>query len=269
MTKAIAIVSTLFLFVAPRASAQPPAGFAWVNMETDRAAMAAVRRSLHDPSVTAIREVGIQDGFALVMTASRDKDAPTPDYDQWKVYSLDLASGKSQPLAFGYGLQIIDWIGPKGTELAISYYDCWECEAATLFTVLRFEKAIGWQARWENETSKEKYPQPGVVVEMTDIGDPYDDDDVDQVFAVVGYPNNVYSVGRWTHSRNSKTGALRNDVEKYSIDPVTGKDQVQKLTGQAALVWEREICTQEKILIKPSIGQDSKACKSVLRKAAS
>jgi len=227
--------------------------------------MTAVRHALHDASITAIREVGVEDGFALVMTASREAGAPTHDYDSWSIYNISLKTGRSQLLVFGYGVKLLDWIGPAKNELAMTYYDCWECEPATVFTTLHFAKGSGWSARWPEKKQNAENPQPGAVALMTDVGDPYDDDDVDQVFAVVKQPGNSFAVGSWFHSRNSKTGKIDDDVERYSIDSATGKDRVEKLGGQAALNWERRICAPSNIVIQPAMGQDSKACRSVLR----
>jgi hypothetical protein len=259
------LVSSIFLLLAPFAHANSPAEFSWVNLETDTTTMATVRHALHDKSITAIREVGVEDGFALVMTASRESDAPTPDYDRWTIYNVALRTGTSRVLVSGYGVKLLDWIGLKNSELAITYYDCWECEAATLFTTLRFKTGAGWRARWINKVHDANYPQPGGVVLMTDVGDPYDDNVVDQVFAVVKQPNDRFAVGNWTHTRNIKTGKIDDAVVRYSIDPTTDEDRVEELTGQVALSWERQICNPKNLVIQPSNGQDSKSCGRVLQ----
>ena len=257
--------SAIFLLLAASSRADTPPGFTWVNLETDSATMAKVRHALHGTASSAIREVGLEDGFALVMATSREAGAPTPDYDEWCVYNLSLRTGKRELLVFGYGVKLLDWIGKANDELAITYYDCWECEAATLFTTLHFTKGTGWSARWPNKPQVAGFPQPGAVALMTDVGDPYDDDDVDQVFAVVAQPGNGFAVGSWFHSRNTETGKVDDDVELYSIDSRSGGDRTQKLVGPAALNWKRRLCTQSDILIRPSIGLDSKACRNLLR----
>ena len=104
---------------------------------------------------------------------------------------------------------------------------------------------------------------------MIDVGDPYDDDVVDQVFAVITQPNSRFAAGSWTHSRNTKNGKVDNSVERYSVDPTTQEDRIGRLTGQAALSWESQIYNPTNILIQPSNGQDSNACRNVLRKPAS
>ena len=232
MRKLRLVLLGLSLLFVKIAAAQMPPGFSWVNIESDKTTMAAVRRALHDPSITSIREVGMKGGFALVMTASRESDAPTPDYDRWTIYNVAPRTGSARVLTSGYGVKLLDWIGSTKSELAIAYYDCWECEAATLFTTIRFKDNIGWQARWPNKTQDARFPQPGAVVKMTDVGDPYDDDVVDQIFAVITQPNNRFAVGSWTHSRNTKNGKVEDSVERYSIDPTTEEDRIERLTGQ-------------------------------------
>jgi len=263
MKKSRAVLLVLPLLLVKIAVAQMPTGFSWVNMESDKMTMIAVRRTLHDPTITSIREVGLKGEFALVMTASREKDAPTPDYDRWTVYNVELQTNRAQVLISGYGVKLQDWLG---SELAITYYDCWECEAATLFTTLRFKDNTGWQARWPNKTQDANYPQPGAVVKMTDVGYPYDDDIVDQVFAVVALPGHRFAVGSWSHSRNTKNGKTDDSIFRYSIEPITQQDRIEQLVGQAALNWERQICNPSNVLIQPSNGQDSEACRNVLRK---
>src|SRR5271155_2632148 len=188
-------ISAAILFSFSFCSAQLPKGFSWANLEADTKAMSVVHHALRDTSVTAIREVGIEGDYALVMTASRENGAPTPDYDLWSIYNVSLSDGTSQILVSGYGVRLLDWIGSQKDELAITYYDCWECEPATIFTTLRFRAGSGWKARWPNKTQEVSSPQPGAVALMCGVGDPYDDNVVDQVFAVVSDPNGGYAAG--------------------------------------------------------------------------
>jgi hypothetical protein len=257
----------MFLMLPPLSRAGTPQGFSWTNIESDQSTMAIVRRALHDPSITAIREVGVQEGFALVMTTSRESGAPTPDYDLWSIYNVSLSTAKSRILVSGYGMKLVDWIGTGGSELAITYYDCWECEPASLFTTLHFLQGIGWRTRWlPGKETKSEYPHPGAVVFVSDAGEPYEDDvQVDQVFAVVGLANHSFALGSWFHSRNTKTGKTEDDVQRYWVDPATGEDRQEQLNGSAALNWKREICTPSNGIVSPSIGQDSASCRGVLK----
>jgi hypothetical protein len=269
MKRSIVLLVSAFLPSAGLAQSNPPAGFSWVKLESDKATMAIVRRALQGRPYTAIREVGVESGFALVMTAVRGPDAPVPDYDLWSIYNISLATGKRQAIANGYGVKLLDWIATGNTELAIKYYDCWECEAGTLFTTLRFDKKTGWSARWPNKTESAEYPQPGAGIEMTDVGAPYEDYDVvDQVSAVVPRPDGSFSVGYWLHERDSKSGKTSDDVMRYSFNPLTQAERVETLHGLAAQQWKRDICTDSKVMNRLSSGQGSKACKNVTRAVA-
>jgi hypothetical protein len=252
------------LAVGVRSNADTPQGFRWANLETDSATMAKVRTALKGVAITAIREVGIEGDYALVMAVNREIDAPTPDYDQWYIYNLSLKTGQKRLLAFGYGVKQIDWIGPGASELEITYYDCWECEAATLLTTLRLTRT-GWKARWVQKSEHVDYPQPGALVQET----PEDDtNEVDQVFALVEGTSKSVEAGSWFHARNLQTGKIEDDVYRYWVDPTTDADHVDTVKGQAAVAWERKICDRSEIVSEPGIGQDSKACRSVKRPAA-
>lgn len=258
-----ALLTIPLLLLITTARAQLPANFSWINIESDKKVMPIVRRALHDNSITAIREVGVQGNYALVMTASREDGSPTPDYDLWTIYNIALDSGKSRVMANGYGVKIQDWIPLSGNELAMTYYDCWECEAATLFTTIHFVKGLGWQARWPNKSNETNSFKPGAVLLNADYGESEEEDR--QIYAIVKQPNKSFAVGNWTQFRNDTTGKLEDDVERYFIDPATGQDRVERLTGKAAQDWERTLCTQSNILIQPSSGQDSRLCRAILK----
>uniref|UniRef100_Q01RG2 Uncharacterized protein n=1 Tax=Solibacter usitatus (strain Ellin6076) TaxID=234267 RepID=Q01RG2_SOLUE len=143
MRRKLLLVSLLVILAAEVLPANVPEGFSWVSIETDQSTMAVVRRALHDATITAIREVGVKGGFAIVMTVSREEGAPTPDYDLWSIYNVSMTTGTAQILVSGYGVKLLDWIGRRGEELAITYYSCWECEATTIFTTLHFKLGVG------------------------------------------------------------------------------------------------------------------------------
>jgi hypothetical protein len=261
MKRVFIVLLALFALLKMPGVAQRPAGFSWIDTASDKATMNIVHRALKTDSHNSIRRVGVEDGFALVLTTVHEDE----DSDRWTIYSLSLATGKTQILVSGYKVKLAEWIGKNTPELALTYYDCWGCEAATLFTTLHFTKGTGWSARWQNKTVDPNYPQPGAVVSYGDAGEPYDDDVVDQIFAVVSLPDGSFAAGSWYHSRDTKTGKIQNDVERYSIDQATGKDLIEKLTGAQSLEWRRKICTQSNALTKASIGQDSKSCRNILR----
>jgi hypothetical protein len=236
--------------------AQSPNGFSWIDTSSEKTTMTTIRRALKLNPDTAIRKVGVLDGFAVVFTESAE--------DGWSVYNFSRTSRKAEILVSGYRVKVLTWMGSDPREVGITYLDCWECEAATLFTTIHLSKGTGWSARWPNPKSNPTSPQPGAVVSIGDAGAPYNDSDVDQVFAVVDQKSGL-AAGRWYHSVNATTGKILDDVTKYSVDPATGKGRVDSLTGTSALHWQREICDESRILTRPRIGQNSKACRAVLR----
>jgi hypothetical protein len=120
--------------------------------------------------------------------------------DQWLVYSVSTQSGDARKLLIGYDLQIKDWFGftLKDKDLGVIYLDCDECEPASLFTALHYDPREGWRARWANEKSPD---HPGITLRVTDVGDPYTNEDVDQVFAVITPKNGVASPHRTESER--------------------------------------------------------------------
>jgi hypothetical protein len=267
MHKTPAIAAIFLLLFAQSSHAQLPSNFSWINLESDKKTMPIVRQALHNHHITAIREVGVKDGFALVMTTSRQPDEPTPDYDSWEIYSINLSTEKSRELFGGYGFKLLEWIGPGNEELALSYSSCWACESATLLTTIHLVPGYGWRARWPNNPLNSASPAlPGAVVDIGDMGMPYDENDVDQIYAFVKQPDNRFAIGTWIYSRNTVTGKIEQDVERYSIDPKTGNDRTEKLSGQAALDWKRVICNRDNILTQASSGQDSRTCHKIMPK---
>jgi hypothetical protein len=263
MRSVLIIPLTMFTFFAVLGRTQAPEGFSWVNLQSDKTTITSDRHALHSNRYTSIRKVGLKDRYAIVLTSSRDGDA-----DLWSIYDVSLATNEARVLVRGYRLRLLDWLGLTSPELGIAYFDCWGCEAATLFTTLHFTKGAGWSARWPNNKGDPQNPQPGAVVSYGDAGEPYDDNEVDQIFAVLSQPDGSFAAGSWFRSRNPKTGKIDEDVEKYFVDQTTGADRVEKLSGAQAFRWERQICTESKNAIKLSVGQGSETCSSALRTQA-
>ena len=255
-------VIALLLLLATAAQAQPPANFAWINIESDQKVMLVVRKALQDANISVISKVGLKDGYALVMAQSKDDPLSVDGESLWKIYSVSLSTNKGDLLAAGFRVKIRTWLSPTRNELAITYYDCWGCEAGTLFTTFRLVRDKGWQARWPQEKVDPNEPQPGAILiyPEEDGEDPQDA----QIYAIVKQPNGNFAVGNWIHSRNEK-GKFDDQLVRYYIDPSTGVEKAELLKGSAAQAWKREICTQSNILIQPSAGQNSQPCRAVLK----
>lgn len=250
------------LLVSGTAQGQLPAGFHWVDFKKDASTVSKVEQALKTENYTAIREIGLADGFAVVMTVQRESGQATPDGDQWSVYSVSTKDWKARPLLTGYNLQIKDWISLQSRDkqdLGIVYMDCWECEPASLFTALHYDPREGWRARWANEKDPH---HPGIVFLITDVGDPYTNEDVDQVFAVL--EDGIATVGTWYHSRDLATGKTSDGVAKFSVDPSTGEDKSAVLTGSKAKEWELQLYKARDSWSSPAMGQSSRTCKGLL-----
>jgi hypothetical protein len=253
------------LAISATARGQMPASFQWVDLRHDAAAVQKVEQALKAEDYTAIREIGVADGFALAMVVRRESGQDVPEGDQWLVYNVSMKSGKVQALLTGSSLQIKRWIGFYSREqqdLGIVYLDCWECEPASLFTAFHCDSRDGWRARW---TNKEDPNHPGITFRLTDVGKPFtNEDDADQVFAVLEPKDGVASVGTWYHSRDLATGKVSDGVSRSSVDPSTGKDRSADLTGSEAKELELQLCKTTDSSWGLAIGQSSHACKGIL-----
>ena len=252
------------LAISATAQGQMPAGFRWVDFKRESATVQKVEQALKAEDYTAIREICLADGFALVMAVRRESWQSTPAEDQWIVYSVSTKSGDTRKLLSGYDLQTKSWFSfysRDRQDLGITYLDCDECEPATLFTALHYDRRDGWRARWAN---KENPDQPGITLRFTDVGDPYTDEDVGQVCAVLSPHDGIASVGTWYHSRDLATGKVTDGVSRFSVDPLTGKDRSTVLTGAEAREWELKLCKAADSSWGLAIGQSSRTCKAVL-----
>jgi len=252
------------LAISATAHGQMPAGFHWVDFKRESATVQKVEQALKAEDYTAIREIGLADGFALVMVVRRESGQDIPYDDQWFVYNVSTKSGKALPLLTGYNLHVKSWISfysRNQQDLGITYLDCWGCEPASLFTAFHYDSREGWRARWAN---KEDPNHPGIPFRLTDVGDPYTNEEVDQVFAVLAPNDGIASVGTWYHSRDLATGKISDGVGRFSVDPSTGKDKSDVLTGPKAKEWELQLCKAKDSWTGPAMGQSSRACKGVL-----
>jgi hypothetical protein len=259
------IMGLLSLSVGARA--QMPTGFHWVNFKQEPDTVARIAKVLQAENYSAIREIGVVADFALVLTTEREPEWTTPEGDMWTVYSISMEAAEFRKLLSGYNLRMVTWLkfvpGHDG-DLGITYLDCYECEAATLFTAFHFRRKEGWQARWP---SKEPDHLPGILFMSSDAGVPYTDDDVDQVWAVMSPASGLASIGTWYHSRDLKTGKVTSVATKFSVG-FAGEEKSTALNGTAATLWERTLCKPADAVPSLMGGQDSKSCKNLFQHRA-
>ena len=88
----------------PRAWAQAPERFHWINFKQEAKTVSRAILALHAEDYSAIREIGLMAESALVFTTLREPGWATPEGDAWSVYSLSMGDLKPHKLLRGYGL---------------------------------------------------------------------------------------------------------------------------------------------------------------------
>lgn len=250
------------LLVSTADESQIPVGFHWVDFKSEGSTVSKIEQALKAENYTAIREIGLADGSALVLAVWREPGQATPEGDQWLVYSVSTKDWGARTLLTGYNLQIKDWISLQSNlkrDIGVVYMDCWECEPASLFTALHYDPQEGWRARWVND--KDPY-HPGIPFLFTDVGDPYTNEEVDQVFAVLAPRDGIARVGTWFHSRDLSSGKISESASRFSVDASTGKDKSVVLAGSEASRWKLQLCEAADSRSDLSVGQSSRACKA-------
>ncbi|MGC2636048.1 MAG: hypothetical protein WA294_02645 [Acidobacteriaceae bacterium] len=266
----IAACLLLFFSGLVHAGAQPaemPANFHWIDLHRDAPTVQRVEQALSSAkqNYTALREIGVIEHPALVFTTNREADAPTTDYDQWEIDSVDLETLHVSPVLGGFQVRMEAWVRftkSRGPELVVTYKNCWECEPETLLTSLFWRASSGWQARWPNQ----KFPDtPGAVLITTDIGDPYTDDvDIAQTYALDSSSDKPASLLVLFHSKDSSTRKITTDLFRYSVDQ-SDKEKVEEVKGSSWPRALREVCDPRQATL--AAGQDAPYCQRLRQRA--
>jgi hypothetical protein len=226
------------------------------HSQKDQDVIAWVTRSLAVENWTAIREIGVQYDAALVVTTHRATPQSTARADSFTVWSVSLTNHGITPLLKGYNLRWLDWMtfsegGPQ--ELPVVYDNCVECEPETLFTVFHFDKAQhAWAARWTSGGQ-------GVPVwsANTQAGVTWA-----QVYAGLAEPNGRGLFGTWRHFDYGKDRPAEDFVYRYDLDPFSGLERTQLLSGKDADAMKLRICRDA--LPGLARGQDSELCQQLV-----
>jgi hypothetical protein len=260
LTKAFALLLVQAAFYS--AMAQAPRDFKWLDTKQPSPTLATVTKAIPKDAFTSISRIGVLRDHALVFTALHDASEPTAVDDERGVFEVNLPIGTARLLLTGYHIHSELWLqlSPGESDLTMVYLDCWECEPASLFAALHFDPRKGWVARWAEKDLK----QPGIVFRFTDVGDPYTDEDVDQVFAVFAPPDGLVTVGTWYHAVDTKTHKVEQTVLRCGIEPRTNKDVCTELRGADAQEWKIKLCEAKDAAAHLAIGQQTKSCKQIL-----
>jgi hypothetical protein len=253
------------------ASAQPALdAFHWIDFHDSKDAptVAWVTLSLKAEKWTAIREIGVQWDSALVLTSERSTPQSTPSSDTYTVWSVNLAKRDVQPLLHGVNLRIVNWTTFGGAssplpELGLVYDDCSGCDApSTFFTSLHYNPPDhAWRARWMRGNQAAALWSAGTVEGVTRT----------QVYGLLTEPPGRDVLATWSHYDYGKTKPAEDYVFEYSVDPASGLEQTQGLSGDHAEAMERRLCRANPGQVDPSLaelarGQDSEICRDLTSK---
>jgi hypothetical protein len=238
--------------------AQQPDPFRWMDFhsEKDQDVIVWVTRSLAVENWTAIREIGVQYDAALVVTTNRSAPQSSPNADSFTIWSISLTNHALTPLLKGYNLRWLDWMtftegGPQ--ELPALYDNCIECAPGTLFTVFHYDQMQhNWAGRWmsggQGVPMWSANTQPGVTWT--------------QVYAGLAEPNGRELLGTWRRFDYGKERPPEDFVYRYDLDPLSGLERTQQLTGKEADALKLRLCRDA--LPGLARGQDSELCQQLV-----
>ncbi len=217
-----------------------------------------VTRSLAVGDWTAIREIAVEYDAALVVTTNRATPQSPPNADTFTIWTASLTDHSYAPLVRGVNLRWQDWMRFADNapyELAVLYDDCRDCVANTYFTSFHYDvRTHSWQARWIN--NRQGVPMyssntpPGV--------------DWMQAYAAFAEANGREYLITWSHFDYASKKPSDDFVYRYDVDPITGLDRYQQLSGRSATDMEMRICRGQDMVAGLARGHDSAVCQNML-----
>jgi len=250
------------------AVAQPAIdAFHWVDFHDSKDAPTVtwVTQTLKAEKWTSIREIGVQWDSAIVLTAERKTPQSTPPTDVYTIWSVSLAKHDVQPLLHGMNPRILNWttfggMYQQAPELALLYDDCYGCESpSTFFTTLYYSvKEHAWRTRWMRGDQAATVWTAGNVEGVKRS----------QAYALIVDGTGRNTLGTWTHNDYGGAKPVEDFVFEYGVDPTSGMEQTQGLSGKHAEDMMRRICRAEPALADPTLaelarGQNSALCQDV------
>lgn len=233
--------------------------FRWMDFhsEKDQDIIVWVTRSLEPEKWSSIRDIGVLYDAALVVTTLRSSPQASPTSDTFNLWSASLTSHAITPLLKGVNLRWLDWmrfsdVGPP--ELGALYDDCDECAATTYFTAFFYDRSQHiWNAR---------FIRGGQGAPVWSSASPQGVD-LTRVYAILAAPNGREMVGTWNHFDYGKQKPPEDFVFRYNLDPSSGLEATQILSGKEAEAMKQRLCTFQGT---GSIarGQDSALCQQTV-----
>jgi hypothetical protein len=252
-------ISGLLLFplaLATVLSAQAPDPFRWMDFhaQKDHDIVFWVERSLAPEKWTAIREIGVRYDAALVVTTLRAAPDASANADAFTIWSVSLTNHSLTPLLKGYNLRWLDFMTfaeGEVQELPILYDNCMECVPDTYFTAFHYEAAQHlWLARWlrGGQGVPVWNSNPPANVAWT------------QVYGGLAEPNGRQLLGTWNHFDYGDQKPAEDFVYRYDLDPISGLERTQLLSGKDAEAMKQRVCRPADVLPGLARGQDSDLC---------
>lgn len=255
---------TLALLALPIAAALPVVAqqdtFHWIDFHSDKdqPVIVWVTRSLDADKWSAIREVGVLYDAALVVTTLRHSPDASPASDTFDVWSVSLTQHTATPLLKGVNLRWLDWMGfapGSPPEITALYDDCRECAATTYFTAFHYDfRQHLIVPRWIRGAQ-------GVPVWTGTVPEGVN---LTQVYAALPEPNGVEMLGTWAHYDYGKEKDPQDYVFRYDIDPGSGLDRTELLSGKDAAAMKQRLCSVQGSPTGIARGQDSLLCQQTV-----
>ena len=255
------IIAAALAATTPLSAQQAPDTFHWVDFraQSDQSVIVWVTRALQGEKWTAIREIGVEYDAALVVTTLRSSSRSAANADTFAIWNVSLTDHLVMPLIKGVNLRWTDWLRfAKGApaEPGILYDDCADCAATTYFTSLHYDVSRhAWASRWMS--GGQAVPvwrgSPPAGVAWT------------QVFAVMADPNGIELAGAWNHLEHAAQKTAEDYVYQYDLDPWSGLERTQLLSGNQAEAMKMRLCRAEDAVPGLARGQDSPLCRQFVR----
>ena len=257
------LIAAALAVSAPLPAQQAPDTFRWVDFHSakDQDVVVWVTRSLQPEKWTAIREIGVQYDAALVVTTLRATPQTPANADTFTVWSASLVNHSLTPLIKGVNLRWLDWLlfaDGRPRELAALYDDCGECEATTFFTAFHYDFP---QHMWASRCMRGSQAAPIWSANVSGVT-------LTQVYAVLNEPNGQQFVATWNHIDHEKREQVEDVVFRYDLDPSSGLERTQLLSGKDADTMKQRLCNAQNAAPEPARGQDSLLCQPLAKPGA-
>lgn len=258
------VLAALFVFTSLQTPlrAQSTDVFHWVDFHSpkDQSIVVWVTRALAVEDWTAIREIGVEYDAALVETTDRATPQSAANADTFSIWSVSLTSHLVVPLIRGVNLRWLDWMqfrtdAPE--ELTVLYNNCRQCSANTYFTAFYYDMGRHqWAARWMRGGQGALVWSSNTPAGMTWT----------QVYAGFAEPDGRTILGTWNHFDYGRQKPPDDFVYRYDVDPFSGLDRVQMLSGADADAMKMHLCDAADAMPDLARGQDSPLCEPYIRR---